>query len=189
MQIAPRGRDELLARIDMSWQALRARLDKLGSDELNATLADGRSVKETMAGVAFWNETCAPVFAWLRGRPELPETEWYGGTDLGMPAGAPWPKDDVHHAREARWASSVTDTEVRDRLAAAHAAVVATVNTLTDEEIATLDQRTDPSGEPLDDVPPEHPWARMSNVERMWSKASDCTYVLYDELRAQLGDD
>lgn len=188
MNVSPRSRDELLARIDTSWRALRTRLDKLEPDQLRTPLRDGRTVAEAMAGIAFWNETCAPVFAWLRGQPELPESRWYGGSDLGIAPGDPWPKDDVHHARESAWARSVSHAEVRARLDAAHAAVITTINSISAAELAALADRTSPAEGVRDDVPAEHPWARLSNVERMWSKATDCTYELYDELRSQLAD-
>jgi hypothetical protein len=72
---------ELLERIDASWHGLRPRLI---AGQLDGRLADGRTVKEALAGVAFWNETVAPVFAWMRGQPELPAGQWYGGADLGI---------------------------------------------------------------------------------------------------------
>src|SRR5215469_458318 len=123
--------EELLERIDVSWQKLRP---KLAADGLDGRLADGQTVRETLAGIAFWNETVAPVFAWMRGQPELPPAQWYGGDDLGIGDGQPWPNDEVHHGREAAWARSVSDVEVLTRLDRAHERAVAAVATLTTDE-------------------------------------------------------
>jgi hypothetical protein len=169
--------EELLERIDTSWHKLRP---KLIAGQLDSRLADGRTVKETLAGVAFWNETVAPVFAWMRGQPEPPPAQWYGGADLGIGDGEPWPKNQVHHAREAAWARSVTDDQVLTRLDRAHENAVAAVTTLTPGEYRP--------GGPADNtgIDPDHPWARLTSNERMVSKADSCTYRLYDELLEQL---
>jgi hypothetical protein len=170
--------EELLERIDASWHKLRPRLI---ADQLDSQLADGRTVKETLAGVAFWNETVAPVFAWMRGQPELPAGQWYGGADLGIGGGEPWPNDEVHHAREAAWARCVSDSEVLTRLDHAHERAVAAVATLTADECR-------PGSGPAHDtgIDPDHPRAQLTNNERMVSKADSCTYCLYDALLEQL---
>jgi hypothetical protein len=170
----------LLDRIESSWKALRIRLDNLSLDELDGRLADGRTVKQALAEVAFWNETCAPVFAWMRGQPEVPVSEWYGGADLGLPPGAPWPKDDVHRAREAAWADSMGHDAVLDRLETAHSKAIATIATLSPDEWRPSTERSSAG------VPTEHPWAEMSNHERLIAKANSCTYAVYDELVEQL---
>jgi hypothetical protein len=172
--------EELLERIDASWHGLRPRLT---AGQLDTRLADGRTVKETLAGVAFWNETVAPVFAWMRGQPELPAGQWYGGADLGIGGGEPWPRDEVHHAREAAWARSVSDGEVLARLDRAHEHAVAAVATLTADECRPGSGPADNTG-----IDPDHPWARLTNGERMVSKADSCTYRLYDALLEQLGE-
>jgi hypothetical protein len=173
-------RAELLDRLESSWQRLRTRLDKLAPEDFDRALADGGTVREAIAVVAFWNETCAPVFAWMRGRPEVPTAEWYGGAELGIAPGEPWPRDHVHHAREAAWARSVPLDDVLERLESAHRKAIGAVNSLTDAEFA-------PGGGRSDDVPADHPWARLTNNERLIAKATDCTYVLYDELAERLG--
>lgn len=169
---------ELLERIDASWHKLRSRLI---AGQLDTRLADGRTVKETLAGVAFWNETVAPVFAWMRGQPELPAGQWYGGADLGIGRGEPWPKDQVHHAREAAWARSVSDDEVLTRLDRAHERAVAAVATLTADECRPGSGPADTTG-----IDSDHPWTRLTSNERMVSKADSCTYRLYDALLEQL---
>jgi hypothetical protein len=150
--------EELLERIDASWHSLRP---ALMAGQLDGRLADGRTVKERLAGIAFWNETVAPVFAWMRGQPEPAAEQWYGGAALGIGDGEAWPKDQVHHAREAAWARSVSDDEVLTRLDHAHERAVAAVATLTPDECRT-------------------------NGEGMISKADSCTYRLYDALIEQL---
>ncbi len=170
--------EELLQRIDVSWRKLRP---KLIAGQLHSRLADGRTVKETVAGIAFWNETVAPVFAWMRDQPEPPTAQWYGGADLAIGDGQPWPKDEVHHAREAAWARSVADGEVLTRLDGAHERAVAAVATLTAGECRPGPGPADNTG-----VDPDHPWARMTSNERMVSKADSCTYRLYDALLEQL---
>jgi hypothetical protein len=170
--------EELLERIDASWHKLRP---KLIAGQLDRRLADGRTVKETLAAVAFWNETVAPVFAWMRGQPEAPAGQWHGGAGLGIGDGEPWPKDEVHHAREAAWARSVTDGDVLTRLDRAHERAVAAVATLTADEFG-------PGPGPVDDtgIDPDHPWTRLTSNERMVTKANSCTYCLYDALLEHL---
>jgi len=170
--------EELLERIDASWHKLRP---LLAAGQLDGRLADGRTVKETLAGIAFWNETVAPVFAWMRGQPEPPAAQWYGGAGLGIGDGQPWPEDEVHHAREAAWARSVSDGEVLARLDRAHEHAVAAVATLTADEFRPGPRPVDTTG-----IDPAHPRARLTSNERMVSKADSCTYRLYDALLEQL---
>jgi hypothetical protein len=199
---------DLRERIELSWQAFRPLVDTLTPEQLAAPTTDGRSVTEALAAVAFWNETCAPVFAWLRGQSAIPVESWYGGDDLAIPDGAPWPRDDVHHAREAVWARTVSAATVSARLDAAHAAAATAVGTLTTEATSSqaagdvsAETRSDGRGDPptggsdnavhdepgdADGVPADHPWATMTAAERMLDKAAGCTYRLYDDLRAEI---
>jgi hypothetical protein len=170
--------EDLLKRIDASWHKLRRALI---AGQLDNRLADGRTVKETLASIAFWNETVAPVFAWMRGQPEPPAVQWYGGGDLGIGDGEPWPRDEVHRAREAAWARSVSDGEVLTRLDRAHEHAAAAVATLTADECRPGPGPVDNTG-----IDPGHPWARLTSNERMVSKADSCTYRLYDALLEQL---
>ncbi len=178
---APRTRQDLLDRIDASWLRLRALVDKATPDRWGTATDDGRRVKEALAGVAFWNETCVPVFAWLRDEPELGASRWYGGTDLGVAPGAPWPKDEVHHAREAAWARAASNADVLARLDAAHAAALSAVASVTPEDFRVGTGTDDTAG-----IPDGHPWERLSRGERLLAKATGCTYELYDQLAQQL---
>jgi hypothetical protein len=184
MTTDPQTTHDLRDRIELSWQSFRTLVDKLTPDHLSAPTSDGRTVKEALAGVAFWNETCSPVFAWLRGQPEVAVADWHGGDDLAIPAGAPWPRDEVHHAREAAWARAVKVERVLARLDAAHAAAVATVGTLGEADFT----RGGGSGGPADaeGIPAGHPWHAMTRGERMVAKATGCTFCLYDELRLEI---
>jgi hypothetical protein len=148
---------ELQERIDASWRSLRPRL---AAGRLDGRLADGWTVKETLADIAFWNETVAPVFASMRGQPEPPPAQWYGGASLGIADGQPWPGDEEHRIREAAWARSVSDGEVLTRLDHAHERAVAAVATLTADE-------SRPGTGPI-------------------SKVNSCTFSLYDALLTQL---
>lgn len=116
------------------------------------------------------------VFAWMRGQPEVPVDEWYGGADLGLEPGTPWPTDDVHFAREAAWADSVTHQSVLDRLETAHHKAISVIATLSADEWKPDAERFTTG------VPGEHPWTELSNNQRLVAKATGCTYLLYDEL-------
>lgn len=117
----------------------------------------------------------------MRGQPEPPPAQWYGGSDLGIGDGEPWPTNEVHRAREAAWARSVSDGEVLTRLDRADDRAVAAVATLTADEFRPGSGPADTTG-----IDPTHDWTRLTNNERMVSKANSCTYSLYDELLEQL---
>ncbi|HYE21464.1 MAG TPA: DinB family protein [Tepidisphaeraceae bacterium] len=88
-----------------------------------------------LAHLAFWDETSVPVIRTMfRGGPVLPVEEWYGGTDLEVKPGEPWPDADTHNAREARWARPRSAAEVLQRLARAREKLKAVISTVTDEE-------------------------------------------------------
>lgn len=124
---------EQLDLIEAGWGALRAAVDRLGPEALERATPAGWTVKEMLAHVAFWEETVDPVVnGMFRGR-EVPE-DWYGGDDLGLAPGDPWPVSAVHNAREAAWARSRSGQEVLDRWARAHERMLAVVVTITDEE-------------------------------------------------------
>jgi hypothetical protein len=170
--------EELLQRIDASWRKLRPRV---AAGQLDSRLADGRTVKETLAGIAFWNETVAPVFAWMRGQPEPPAAQWHGGAGLGIGDAQPWPEDEAHHAREAAWARSVCDGEVLTRLDRAHEHAIAAVATLTADEC-----RPGPGPAATTSIDPGQPRPRLTSGEQMIIKARSCTYRLYDALLEEL---
>src|SRR5262245_18523369 len=136
----PTTAPELLARIDREWRPLRDRLAAVEADAFDRpftmaggpiTLSEPATLKEALAIVAFWVETAPPVIAWMRGEPQMLREAWYGGTERWEG----WPRDPVHHAREAAWARAHSPAEVLARLHSAHARAVAAVATLTEGEI------------------------------------------------------
>lgn len=126
---------EQLAILDGGWERLTAALHRLGQDGFDRPLTPAWTVKEMFAHLAFWEETSLPVInTMLRGGPELPVEQWYGGTDLELTSDAPWPHADAHNAREARWARSRSAAEVIERLTLARQKLKTIIATVTDEE-------------------------------------------------------
>jgi hypothetical protein len=124
-----------LAILDSGWDRLMAVVDRLGPAGLERPLTPRWTIKEMLAHLAFWEETSLPVIETIfRGGPELAVTEWYGGDDLELAAGAPWPDADTHNAREARWARSRSTAEVLKRLQDARQKLKGVIATVTDEE-------------------------------------------------------
>ena len=126
---------EQLQLIDAAWrplrEAVRGREDRL----VDEREADGWTVKELVAHIAFWEETVSAVMSFFLGTPELKESDWYGGDELGVPPGAPWPATDVHNEREARWARHRPGSEAVERWDRAHEKLIALVSSLTDEQL------------------------------------------------------
>jgi hypothetical protein len=124
-----------LAVLDDGWGRLVAVLDRLGPDGYEQPLTPMWNVKEMLAHLAFWEETSLPVINTIfRGGPEIPISLWYGGSDLELAPGAPWPDADTHNAREARWARSRSPAEVVERLTLARRKLKSVLVTVTDEE-------------------------------------------------------
>jgi Mycothiol maleylpyruvate isomerase N-terminal domain len=124
--------DELIAAIESGWQPLRAAAEEIG---LDTKTASGWTIAEMVTHVAFWEETCVPMVAHVRGhaRPEI--DAWYGGDALGVAPDDPWPPADVHNAREAGWARKHSAADVLVRCDAAHEALLALVRSLTAGEL------------------------------------------------------
>ena len=163
---------ELLERIDHEWRPLRDTLAQMQADVFDQplTMAGGpiklsepMTVREAVAIVAFWVETAPPVIAWMRGEP-LPWEAWYGGTERWEG----WPRDAVHHSREAAWARAQSAAVVLARLDAAHARAIAAVATLTENEIRD-----------------EHDLSEFGRM-RIVYKIHDCMYGSYASLTAAL---
>jgi hypothetical protein len=133
----PITREELLARIDSGWRAIREAVATAKPDQLDRPTSSGWTGKELIAHLAFWEETVHPMIVMFRGQPELAASAWYGGSDL-MVAGE-WPSADIHNAREAAWARTKSVAEVISRWDAAHTALINIVGTLSAAEV--LDQR------------------------------------------------
>ena len=123
-------------------------MERLGPDGMERRTSAGWTVKEMIAHVAFWDECALPVVGGMfRGDPQWlavdPQTfeKWYGGdpstslrTGSGLGPADPWPKADVHNAREAAWARGKSAIEVLARWDRAHERVLALVATFTEAE-------------------------------------------------------
>lgn len=126
---------EQLAILDDGWRRLMAVVERLGSAGLEQPLTPSWTVKEMLAHLAFWEETSVPVIQTIfRGGPKIPVEQWYGGEDLELAPGTPWPDADTHNAREARWARSRSAGEVLERLKQARQKLKRVIATVTDEE-------------------------------------------------------
>lgn len=124
-----------LVSLESSWDRLKQVIDCLGAEGLDRRIRDGWTVKEMLAHLAFWEETSLPVVGSIfRGGTEIPVEEWYGGTDLEIAPGAPWPNADTHNEREARWAKIHSNSEVLDRLFRARQQLISVISSVTDEE-------------------------------------------------------
>ncbi len=87
-----------------------------------------------VAHVSFWEEAVYPIVNAMYRRREVVPAEWYGGEDLALGPGEPWPAADVHNAREAAWARAKPAQEVMARWDRAHERLLAVLETITDDE-------------------------------------------------------
>lgn len=128
------GVAEQILLIESGWRRLREAVERRGGRAMGATTSAGWTIKEMIAHVAFWEETVDPVVNGMyRGR-EVPVQQWYGGDDLALAPGEPWPVADVHNAREAAWARTRPAEEVLARWDRAHERLLAVVTTITEDE-------------------------------------------------------
>lgn len=164
---------ELLQRIDREWRPLRARLAAVepGAYDQPITIpwrpvafGGPLPLREAVGIVAFWVETAAPAIAWMRGEPELPWDAWYGGAERWDG----WPRDAVHHEREAARARARPPAEVLGRLDAAHARATAAAATLSEAEIRE-----------------EHDFGEFGRM-RILGKIRSCVYASYASLAGAL---
>jgi hypothetical protein len=128
------GVAEQIELIDSGWRRLRDAIGRLGGSRMEVTTSAGWTVKEMVAHVAFWEETVNPVVNGMYRGKEVPLEEWYGGDDLSLAPGEPWPIADVHNAREAAWARTRSPEEVLARWDRAHERLLVVVRTITAEE-------------------------------------------------------
>jgi hypothetical protein len=107
---------ERIEDLERGWDRYWPFIQGLSAEQMAYRLAEGRTVKEVLAHIAFWEEAAVGfVRTAIRGE-NIPEQEWYGGTDLGVKESDPWPRADVHNAREADWARGQTDEAVLERM-------------------------------------------------------------------------
>lgn len=130
--------NELADAVEAGWQRFRDVLTQLEADALERTTPAGWTAKEMLGHMGFWEEAAeAVVVTMLRG-DQLPD-DWAFGSGYVPGDDQPWPRSDVHNAREATWAAERTGAEVLARLDAAHQRTRAVVCSLTDDEVG--DQR------------------------------------------------
>jgi len=123
--------------LEECWRRIWAAIDSLGIEGMKRPTTAGWTAKEMFAHLAFWEETAVPVIkSMLRGGPEVPLHEWYGGDDLvDLSPGQDWSHTThIHNAREARWARAHSPEEILDRLRKAQHSSVQVISTITDEE-------------------------------------------------------
>jgi hypothetical protein len=121
----------LVEALEQAWRPMRALAEELGHDGLERPTSAGWTAKEMLAHVAFWNEAAVPVITYLfRGVPMPPNWEFGSGVYESQD----WPAADVHNAREAAWARNRRPAEVLERCEAAHAKLIAALETVTDAE-------------------------------------------------------
>lgn len=120
--------------LEQGWQQYWAFIQGLTPDQFNTRMPEGRTVKEVLAHIAFWEEsTVGYVRKIIRGE-NIPDQAWYGGAELGLKDDDPWPSADVHNAREAQWANSQEDAAVIRRLERARPALVALLESVSQAE-------------------------------------------------------
>ncbi|MGH9179385.1 MAG: DinB family protein [Acidimicrobiales bacterium] len=131
--------DEQLAAIEVGWRRLRQAVESLGPEGMDRRTSSGWTVKELVAHLAFWEETTDPVINGMLRGDDVPLERWYGGAELGVTDGQPWPDSSVHNAREAAWARDRPAQEVMARWDRSHSRLLAVVATITEEEAAGTD--------------------------------------------------
>ncbi len=123
----------LLERIDAEHRPFREAVDALGVQGLGRRTPAGWTAKEMVAHIAFWEEAgIATITSMFRGE-QMP-AGWRFGS--GYEPEEPWPRADVHNAREAAWARVRSPEEVLERWTWSHDRLISLVGTLTDEEVS-----------------------------------------------------
>ena len=123
-----------MEQLDQTWAHRWPFLEALEEDRFEDRLPEGRSIKEVLAHVAFWEEAAVGyVRGAIRGE-KLAIEDWYGGESLVLGEGAAWPDADTHNAREAEWALHQPGSRVLDRLQAAREKLTVLLGSVTDEE-------------------------------------------------------
>ena len=122
--------DEVRQRTAAAWSAFRSAVDEGALDRVTTA---GWTVQEMLAHVAFWLETTPPfVTGAFRGDASAFAVEFPSG--YVPPDDGGWPSADVHNAREAEWARGQDATVVVARLDRAYEALIAFLETVSDDE-------------------------------------------------------
>lgn len=129
-------RDNELARtLEDTSARFRKELERIGTDGLDKVTPVGWTAKEMLGHMAFWMEACEPVVNGMFRGKDLPEGWTFGSGYMHGENDGPWPRADVHNAREAEWARTRTSNEVIERWDRAHATAVELARSLTAEEL------------------------------------------------------
>lgn len=134
MAMASGPLDGQLTLIELGWRRLRKAVELLDDGRMEATTSAGWTVKEMVAHVSFWEEALYPIINAMYRRKEVVPEEWYGGDDLALTPGGPWPSADVHNAREAAWARAKSAQDVMARWDRAHELLLSVLMTISDDE-------------------------------------------------------
>jgi hypothetical protein len=114
------SKSDLLAKIEHGYVASRAVVDALSAERWDESLPAGWTLKEMVGHLAYWESTVPPYLQALRGSGQREP-----GGDV-----------DAKNARAAAEARALSRDEILKRWGDAHERVLATVRTLTDDELA-----------------------------------------------------
>ena len=129
--MAGSGAQTILTSVEDSWSRFKDAVDRVGVDGIEQATAAGWSAKEMLAHIAFWDEAVEGAVTVLFRKTHLPDGWEFGS---GYVPEAEWPRDYVHNAREAAWATGQPAAAVLKRLDTAHAALLAFLETVSDTE-------------------------------------------------------
>lgn len=118
--------------VHSSYEKLRSAVTASIDDTVDANGSGGWSTKEMVAHVAFWEEAAVAVITGMFRGGDISEFA-FGSGYIADPED-PWPVADVHNAREAQWARKQAVVSVMQRWEAAHAQLIDTLKTVTDQE-------------------------------------------------------
>jgi hypothetical protein len=128
--------DEEISRLHQGWSRYWPLIESLNENQLNRRLPEGRTVRQVLAHIAFWEEAAVGFVRMIIRGEEIPLQEWYGGSSLVYNKDEPWPAADVHNAREAQWATGKPGLVILARMQAARTQLLNLLNTVTPEEAA-----------------------------------------------------
>ena len=129
-------RDNDIARtLEEAGSRFRKELDRIGADGLDRVTPAGWTAKEMLGHMGFWTEATEPVVEGMFRGKQLPNGWAFGSGYMHGENDGPWPRADVHNAREAEWARGRSSAEVIERFDRAHAKSVELARSLSDDEL------------------------------------------------------
>jgi hypothetical protein len=124
--------ETIRASVQAAWTPFEAAVSRFSPAQLDLKCGSGWTVKEMLSHVAFWDEAVEGYVTLAIRLGQLPDG-WTFGSGY-QPDDGPWPRFEVHNAREAAWAREHTSEAVLERMARAHAALMRFLETVTGEE-------------------------------------------------------